>query len=36
MGGLREGIGMKTYFHSPMDYAKKLKLIFLVEDLELP
>ena len=23
--GLREGIGMKTYLHGPMDYAKKLK-----------
>ena len=25
-GGLREDIGMKTYLHGPMDYAKKLKL----------
>ena len=25
-GGLREGIGIKTYLHGPMDYAKKLKL----------
>ena len=24
--GLREDIGMKTYVHGPMDYAKKLKL----------
>ena len=22
-GGLREDIGMKTYLHDPMDYAKK-------------
>ena len=29
-GGLREGIGMKTYLHGPMDYAKKLKLRFRV------
>ena len=25
-GGLREDIGMKTYLHGSMDYAKKLKL----------
>ena len=25
-GGLREDIGMKTYLHGPMDYAKVLKL----------
>ena len=24
-GRLREDIGMKTYLHGPMDYAKKLK-----------
>ena len=24
-GGLREDIGVKTYLHGPMDYAKKLK-----------
>ena len=28
-GGLRKDIGMKTYLHSPMDYAKKLKLRFV-------
>ena len=27
---------MKTYLHSPMDYAKKLKLRFRVGDLDLP
>ena len=27
---------MKTYVHGPMDYAKKLKLRFRVEDLDLP
>ena len=32
---LREDIGMKTYLHGPMDYAKKLKLRFRV-DLDLP
>ena len=35
-GGLREDIGMKTYLHGPMDYAKKLKLRFRVGDLGLP
>ena len=35
-GGLREGIGMKTYPHGAMDYAKKLKLRFRVADLDLP
>ena len=35
-GGLREDIGMKTYLHGPMDYAKKLKLRFRVGDLDLP
>ena len=32
-GGLREDIGMKTYLHGPMDYAKQLKLRFRVGDL---
>ena len=27
-GGLREEMGMKTYLHGPMDYAKTLKLRF--------
>ena len=27
---------METYLHGPMDYAKKLKLLFRVGDLELP
>ena len=35
-GGLREDVGMKTYLHGPMDYAKKLKLRFRVGDLDLP
>ena len=35
-GGLREDIGMKTYLHGPMDYAKKLKLRFRVGILDLP
>ena len=35
-GGLREDIGMKTYLHGAMDYAKKLKLRFCVGDLDLP
>ena len=35
-GGLREDIGMKTYLHDPMDYAKKLKLRFRVAGLDLP
>ena len=35
-GGLREEIGMKTYLHSPMDYAKTLKLALRVRDLDLP
>ena len=35
-GGLPEDIGMKTYLHGPMDYAKKLKLRFRVGDLDLP
>ena len=32
-GGLREGIGMKTYLHGPLDYAKNLKLRFRIGDL---
>ena len=35
-GGLREDIGMKTYLHGSMDYAKKLKLRFRVGNLDLP
>ena len=35
-GGLREEIGMKTYLHGPMDYAKTLKLRFRVGDMDLP
>ena len=35
-GGLREEMGMKTYLHGPMDYAKTLKLRFRVGDLDLP
>ena len=35
-GGLREDTEMKTYLHSPMDYAKKLKLLFRVGNLDLP
>ena len=27
---------METYLHGPMDYAKKLKMRFLVGDLDLP
>ena len=34
-GGLREEMGMKTCLHGPMDYAKTLKLRFLVGDLDL-
>ena len=34
-GGLREDIGMKTYLHGLMDYAKNLKLRFRVGDLDL-
>ena len=34
-GGLREDIGMKTYLHGPMDYAKKLKPRSRVGDLDL-
>ena len=35
-GGLREEIGMKTYLHGPVDYAKTVKLWFRVGDLDLP
>ena len=35
-GEMREGIGMKTYLHGPMDFAKTLKLHFRVGDLDLP
>ena len=35
-GGLREDIGMKTYLHGPMDYAKKMTLRFRAGDLDLP
>ena len=35
-GGLREDVGMKTYLHGPMDYAKTLKLRFRVGDLDIP
>ena len=35
-GGLREEIGIKTYLHGPMDYAKTLKLRFRVGNLDLP
>ena len=35
-GGLREDIGMKTYLHGPMEYAKKLKQRFRAGDLDLP
>ena len=34
-GGLREDIGMETYLHGPMGYAKMLKLRFRVGDLDL-
>ena len=34
--GLREDIGINTYLHGQMDYAKKLKLRFRVGDLDLP
>ena len=33
---LPEGIGIKTYLHGRMDYAKNLKLRFRVGDLDLP
>ena len=34
--GLREEIGIKTYIHGPMDYAKTLRLRFRVGNLDLP
>ena len=34
--GLSEEIGMKTYLHGPMDFAKTLKLRLRVGDLDLP
>ena len=34
--GLREEIGIKTYIHGPMYYAKTLRLRFRVGDLDLP
>ena len=35
-GRFREETGKKTYSHSPMDYAKSLKLQFRVGGLDLP
>ena len=35
-GGLSEGIGMKTFLHGPMDFAKTLKLRFRGGGLDLP
>ena len=35
-GGSREDIGMKTYLHGPIDYAKKPKLRLRVGDVDLP
>ena len=35
-GGLKEGLGMKTYLHGPLDYSKNLKLRFRIGDLDLP
>ena len=35
-GGLRENIGMATYLHGSITYAKKLKLRFHVGDSNLP
>ena len=34
-GGLREGIGINTYFHRPIYFAKTLKLRFRVGGLDL-
>ena len=34
--GLKEEIGMKTYLHGPVDYAKTLKLRFRVGNLDQP
>ena len=33
---MREDVGMKTYLHGPMNYAKKLNLRLRVGDLDLP
>lgn len=35
-GGLREETGLKTYSKGPVDYTKKLKPRFRVEDLSRP
>ena len=35
-GGLKEGLGMKTFLHGPLDYSKNLKLRFRIGDLDLP
>ena len=35
-GRLTEGIRIDTYLHSPIDFAKALKLRFRVGDLDLP
>ena len=35
-GGFREDIGMDTYLHGPMDYAKTLKLRFRVGGRNVP
>ena len=34
--GSSEGIGMKTYLHGPIDFAKTLNLRLFVGDLDLP
>ena len=34
-GGVRENIGMETYLHGPMDFAKTLKLQFRAGNLDL-
>ena len=35
-GGLGEGVGVKTYLHGPIDFAKTQKVRFRVGDLDLP
>ena len=35
-GELREELGLKTYLHDPMDYAKTLELRFRAGDPDLP
>ena len=35
-GESRGDIGMETYLHGPVDYAKTMKLRFRVGDLDLP